>query len=59
MNPKPIRIEVRITGEEGGGERLRIFEAPAGTDVAGILANVATVLPTGFQTVLWENSYLT
>jgi hypothetical protein len=55
---QPIRIEVRITGEEDGGERVRVFEAPAGIDVAGILANIATVLPPAFETVTWETSYL-
>jgi hypothetical protein len=35
-----------------------VFEAPAGTDVAGILAGIATVLPPEFETVTWETSYL-
>lgn len=58
MTEPKIRIEVRITGEEGGGQRLRIFEAPAGTDVTGVLADVAKVVPPTFETVEWETNYL-
>jgi hypothetical protein len=35
-----------------------VFETPAGTDVAGILAGIATVVPPEFQTVTWETTYL-
>ena len=47
--PEPIQLDVRVRGDDG--MRIRVFEAPPGTPVDGVIDRIAAVLPEPFHTL--------